>query len=67
MCRFKQGFGGEFTPWIGAWDFPTNRVGVHGRHAEGVGCDSAATPWSVGCWPGDNLTEEGCHIIIQTV
>jgi hypothetical protein len=26
VYRFKQGFGGEFTPWIGAWDFPTNRV-----------------------------------------
>ena len=22
----KQGFGGELTPWIGAWDFPTNRT-----------------------------------------
>ena len=26
VYRFKQGFGGEFTPWIGAWDFPTNRT-----------------------------------------
>jgi peptidoglycan pentaglycine glycine transferase (the first glycine) len=26
VFRFKQGFGGEFTPWIGAWDFPTNRA-----------------------------------------
>jgi len=26
VYRFKQGFGGEFTPWIGAWDFPTNRA-----------------------------------------
>jgi lipid II:glycine glycyltransferase (peptidoglycan interpeptide bridge formation enzyme) len=23
VYRFKQGFGGAFTPWIGAWDFPT--------------------------------------------
>ncbi len=27
VFRFKQGFGGEFTPWIGAWDYPTSRVG----------------------------------------
>jgi peptidoglycan pentaglycine glycine transferase (the first glycine) len=27
VYRFKQGFGGEFTPWIGAWDFPVSRVG----------------------------------------
>jgi peptidoglycan pentaglycine glycine transferase (the first glycine) len=26
VYRFKQGFGGEFTPWIGAWDYPTNRA-----------------------------------------
>jgi len=25
VYRFKQGFGGEFTPHIGAWDFPVNR------------------------------------------
>ena len=27
VYRFKQGFGGEFTPWIGAWDFPASRAG----------------------------------------
>ena len=27
VYRFKQGFGGEFTPWIGAWDFPATRAG----------------------------------------
>jgi peptidoglycan pentaglycine glycine transferase (the first glycine) len=27
VFRFKQGFGGEFTPWIGAWDYPTGRAG----------------------------------------
>jgi lipid II:glycine glycyltransferase (peptidoglycan interpeptide bridge formation enzyme) len=26
VYRFKQGFGGEFTPGIGAWDYPTNRA-----------------------------------------
>lgn len=26
VYRFKQGFGGEFTSWIGAWDYPTNRA-----------------------------------------
>jgi lipid II:glycine glycyltransferase (peptidoglycan interpeptide bridge formation enzyme) len=26
VFRFKQGFGGEFVPGIGAWDFPTNRL-----------------------------------------
>ncbi|MCX7669031.1 MAG: peptidoglycan bridge formation glycyltransferase FemA/FemB family protein [Anaerolineae bacterium] len=26
VYRFKQGFGGEFTPWIGAWDYPTSRL-----------------------------------------
>ncbi len=25
VYRFKQGFGGEFTPHIGAWDYPVNR------------------------------------------
>jgi len=25
VYRFKQGFGGEFTPHIGAWDFPVNK------------------------------------------
>ncbi len=25
VYRFKQGFGGEFAPHIGAWDFPVNR------------------------------------------
>jgi lipid II:glycine glycyltransferase (peptidoglycan interpeptide bridge formation enzyme) len=25
VYRFKSGFGGEFVPWIGAWDFPVNR------------------------------------------
>jgi lipid II:glycine glycyltransferase (peptidoglycan interpeptide bridge formation enzyme) len=25
VYRFKVGFGGEFVPWIGAWDFPVNR------------------------------------------
>ena len=24
VYRFKQGFGGEFTPHIGAWDYPVN-------------------------------------------
>jgi len=27
VFRFKQGFGGAFTPWIGAWDFPVSRTG----------------------------------------
>ncbi|MCD6290998.1 MAG: peptidoglycan bridge formation glycyltransferase FemA/FemB family protein [Anaerolineae bacterium] len=27
VYRFKQGFGGRFTSWIGAWDFPVSRVG----------------------------------------
>ena len=27
VFRFKQGFGGEFTPWIGAWDYPVSRAG----------------------------------------
>jgi len=26
IYRFKQGFGGEFTPWIDAWDYPANRA-----------------------------------------
>lgn len=26
VYRFKQGFGGEFTPWIGAWDYPIHRA-----------------------------------------
>ncbi len=26
VYRFKQGFGGTFTPWIGAWDFPARRA-----------------------------------------
>jgi peptidoglycan pentaglycine glycine transferase (the first glycine) len=30
VYRFKQGFGGEFTPWISAWDFPTNRASYWG-------------------------------------
>ena len=25
VYRLKQGFGGEFTPCISAWAFPTNR------------------------------------------
>ena len=25
VYRFKQGFGGEFTPHIGAWDYPVNK------------------------------------------
>jgi peptidoglycan pentaglycine glycine transferase (the first glycine) len=25
VYRFKAGFGGEFVPWIGAWDYPVNR------------------------------------------
>jgi len=25
VYRFKAGFGGEFVPWIGAWDFPISR------------------------------------------
>jgi len=24
VYRFKIGFGGQFTPWIGAWDYPTS-------------------------------------------
>ncbi len=27
VYRFKMGFGGRFTPWIGAWDFPVVRTG----------------------------------------
>jgi len=27
VYRFKQGFGGEFSPGIGAWDFPTSQTG----------------------------------------
>lgn len=27
VYRFKQGFGGAFTPWIGAWDYPVSRPG----------------------------------------
>ncbi|MFL7790545.1 MAG: lipid II:glycine glycyltransferase FemX [Anaerolineae bacterium] len=27
VYRFKQGFGGEFVEHIGAWDFPTSRIG----------------------------------------
>jgi lipid II:glycine glycyltransferase (peptidoglycan interpeptide bridge formation enzyme) len=26
VYRFKLGFGGEFVPWIGAWDFPVHRA-----------------------------------------
>jgi len=26
VYRFKQGFGGEFTPGIGAWDYPISRA-----------------------------------------
>jgi lipid II:glycine glycyltransferase (peptidoglycan interpeptide bridge formation enzyme) len=26
VYRFKQGFGGEFTRLIGAWDYPNNVV-----------------------------------------
>ncbi len=26
VYRFKQGFGGAFTPWIGAWDYPVHRL-----------------------------------------
>ena len=25
VYRFKEGFGGEFVPHIGAWDFPISR------------------------------------------
>jgi peptidoglycan pentaglycine glycine transferase (the first glycine) len=25
VYRFKQGFGGEFIPHIGAWDYPVNK------------------------------------------
>jgi peptidoglycan pentaglycine glycine transferase (the first glycine) len=25
VYRFKAGFGGEFVPWIGAWDYPVSR------------------------------------------
>jgi peptidoglycan pentaglycine glycine transferase (the first glycine) len=27
VYRFKEGFGGRFTSWIGAWDFPVSRAG----------------------------------------
>jgi len=27
VYRFKAGFGGRFTSWIGAWDFPVSQVG----------------------------------------
>ncbi len=27
VYRFKEGFGGRFTPWIGAWDFPVSKAG----------------------------------------
>lgn len=27
VYRFKEGFGGRFTSWIGAWDFPVSRIG----------------------------------------
>jgi len=27
VYRFKQGFGGEFVRYIGAWDFPVSRLG----------------------------------------
>jgi lipid II:glycine glycyltransferase (peptidoglycan interpeptide bridge formation enzyme) len=30
VFRFKQGFGGEFAPWIGAWDYPINRLAYWG-------------------------------------
>ena len=30
VYRFKLGFGGAFTPWIGAWDFPPNRAAYWG-------------------------------------
>lgn len=30
VYRFKQGFGGEFVPHIGAWDYPTSRLGYWG-------------------------------------
>jgi lipid II:glycine glycyltransferase (peptidoglycan interpeptide bridge formation enzyme) len=33
VYRFKQGFGGEFTPWIGAWDYPISRAGYWGYTA----------------------------------
>jgi lipid II:glycine glycyltransferase (peptidoglycan interpeptide bridge formation enzyme) len=26
VYRFKQGFAGEFTPYIGAWDYPVNKA-----------------------------------------
>jgi hypothetical protein len=26
VYRFMQGSSGEFTPWIGAWDYPTVRA-----------------------------------------
>ncbi|MEJ5199037.1 MAG: peptidoglycan bridge formation glycyltransferase FemA/FemB family protein [Anaerolineae bacterium] len=30
VYRFKQGFGGAFTSWIGAWDYPTTRLAYWG-------------------------------------
>jgi lipid II:glycine glycyltransferase (peptidoglycan interpeptide bridge formation enzyme) len=27
VYRFKAGFGGEFVPWVGAWDYPVSRPG----------------------------------------
>jgi lipid II:glycine glycyltransferase (peptidoglycan interpeptide bridge formation enzyme) len=56
VYRFKQGFGGEFTPWIGAWDYPASRAGywaytvampkvldvMRGRHAAGIAGGPAA-------------------------
>lgn len=30
VYRFKQGFGGEFVPHIGAWDYPARRLGYWG-------------------------------------
>jgi lipid II:glycine glycyltransferase (peptidoglycan interpeptide bridge formation enzyme) len=27
VYHFKEGFGGRFTAWIGAWDFPVSKAG----------------------------------------
>ena len=67
VYRFKQGFGGEFTPWIGAWDYPTNRadvLGLYGCYAEGAERDAAKASWAGSHRLGGNLTEGECRIII---
>jgi hypothetical protein len=55
VYRFKQGFSGEFAPWIGAWDFPVSQAGywaIYGCYAEGAGCDArTASPEALGLLP----------------